>query len=232
MAASISRRIVRRTLAASAVVASVVLAIGMLHMPFARPLLMRLGGCPMAGVRMTAKEMENARHMAAASRRGGASSPARPALGFVLDATTVSEVREWAKRAGVRCQNPHPGLVVCTDVPARAVGMAESDEKLDEIAFGFSEQDRLVNATTMRTHLSPQSAEWTSREILSSLASHLGPAHKTVGTFGAAQLRLEPAASSISTALYRYKDYVADVSAMNLPGSGLLIREHYMSAND
>ena len=47
--------------------------IGLAHAPFARSLLMSLGGCPMAGARMTAAQAESARHMAL-----GADRPGRP----------------------------------------------------------------------------------------------------------------------------------------------------------
>ncbi|HEY5374304.1 MAG TPA: hypothetical protein VIK01_11495 [Polyangiaceae bacterium] len=35
-----------------------------------------------------------------------------------------------------------------------------------------------------------------------------------------------------ATVEYRFKDYIADLSATNIPGRGLLMREHYMSARD
>ena len=39
-------------------------------------------------------------------------------------------------------------------------------------------------------------------------------------------------ADSLAAVAYRYKDYFADVMAMNLPASGASVREHYMSANN
>lgn len=38
--------------------------------------------------------------------------------------------------------------------------------------------------------------------------------------------------NSLATRSYRFRDYVADVTAMNLPSAGLALREHYMSARD
>jgi hypothetical protein len=232
MAPSSSRPIVRKILAAASVLAFATAGIGVLHMPFARSLLMRVGGCPMAGARMTPKEMENARHIALADEhRAPLAAPARPSVGFQLDTTSLAEVHAWADMHKVECEDKHAGLVICTRVRPGSVGLPQSEGVIDELALGFNERNLLVNETTLRTHLTAPVAERTARAIVDSLAFRLGPAGKSAGDFGAQTLS-GPAAASISAVSYRYADYVADVSAMNSPHSGLLIREHYMSAND
>ena len=150
-------------------------------------------------------------------------------MGFALDTTSLAEVHAWAAREHVDCEDRHPGLVVCTGVAPAAVGVDAAEGAIDELALGFDEQGHLVNETTSRAHLTPMSAERAAHEIVSSLATKLGPAERSSGRFAAAELSGPPAAS-ISTVSYRYSDYVADVSAMNLPSLGLLVREHYLSA--
>ncbi|MDP9151431.1 MAG: hypothetical protein M3O36_16025, partial [Myxococcota bacterium] len=203
---------------------------GVLHAPFARSLLMRAGGCPMGGVRMTAAEMEAGRHRAAQIERGGTPAPARPALGFVLDKTTVADVRGWAKSHRISCEEPHPGLVVCSHVPAAFLGLSSAEAPVDDLALGFNQRDVLVNATTFRSRLTPDAAATAARQIASGLSSALGPAETTAGAFEAAHIAQEPAAS-VAVVSYRYSDYIASVSAMNMPG-GATLREQYMSAND
>jgi hypothetical protein len=221
----------RRLFVAAGAMALATAAIGVLHTPFARPWLMRLGGCPLAGAKMTPVEMENARHIALAHERGTGSAPARPAVGFTLDATTLAEVHAWAARSHADCEDPHPGLVRCVNVTPAAVGLDPAEGRIDELALGFDTKGRLVNETTFRSHLSPSAASHTARSIVDSLATKLGPADHHAGDFGAAHLS-QPTADSISAVSYRYSDYVADVSAMNLGFSGPLVREHYMSAKD
>jgi hypothetical protein len=230
MAPSSSRPFGRRALVAAGALALATAGIGVLHMPFARGLLMRVGGCPMAGARMTPREMENGRRIALADERGPAAAPARPAVGFALDTTSLAEVHAWADHDAVRCEDRHPGLVICTKVPPAAVGLPDAEGVIDELALGFNERNLLVNETTMRVHLTPEGAERTAHAIVGALRGKLG-AGKSLGDFGARHLS-GPTAESIATVTYRYADYVADVSAMNSPHSGLLIREHYMSAND
>jgi hypothetical protein len=36
----------------------------------------------------------------------------------------------------------------------------------------------------------------------------------------------------MSSVSYRFRDYIAEVTAMNGPSSGPSVREHYMSARD
>jgi hypothetical protein len=216
--------------AAGAVIAATAL-IGLAHAPFARSLLMSLGGCPMAGARMTPAVAERARRMGLSVDPAAVPAPARPALGFALDSTTLADVRAWADRAHVACDAPRPGLLKCTDVEPQVLGLPAVDGRVDELTLEFDPRDRLVNTTTYRTHLTPATASSQARAIVAALAEKLGPADKHAGDFAGVSLA-GPPAESISTVRYRYGDYVADVTAMNALSTGPSIREHYMSARD
>ena len=109
--------------------------VGLAHAPFARSFLMSLGGCPVAGARMTPEVAEHARQMALGVERPrvdeqsseiSVSAPARPALGFALDATTLQEVRAWARRESADCEDTRPGLVTCSSVRPEALGDRKS----------------------------------------------------------------------------------------------------------
>jgi hypothetical protein len=221
----------RRVFVAAGALAFATAAVGALHMPFARPLLMRLGGCPLAGARMTPVEMENGRHMALADAPVAAIAPARPALGFTLDTTTLADVHAWAARTHADCNDPHPGLVKCAGVAPTALGLDPSQGIVEALSLAFDLQGRLVNETTYRSHLAPAAAARAAPGIVASLATKLGPAGAHAGTFEAAQLS-KGTAESVSTVSYRFADYVADVSSMNIGSSGTILREHYMSARD
>jgi hypothetical protein len=221
----------RRLGIAAGALLGVTAAIGALHAPFARSLLMRLGGCPLAGAsKMTPVEMERARHIAAEAR-GTESAPARPALLFVLDSSTLADVHAWAARTHADCEDPHPGLVLCKNVTPEALGLDPAVGSIDTLALGFDTQSRLVNESTLREHLSAERASRTARGIVASLQSKLGPAERRSGTFDTAALA-RPGAAGISTAAFRFSDYLADVSTTNLGPTGPLLREHYMSARD
>lgn len=220
-------RIARIAIAAGAMVA----VVGAMHAPFARPLLMRLGGCPMAGAKMTPRESENARRMASSALRGSERAPARPAFGFALDETTLTDVRAWAERSHVACEDRRPGLLHCTDVPASALGLAPTARNVDELALEFDDQGRLRNATSLRTRRTAAAASAEAHALVDSLAGALGPAARRSGEFSESQLAA-PGAYSISTVEYRFADYVAEVTAMNAPSGGPSIREHFMSATN
>jgi hypothetical protein len=207
--------------------------IGVAHAPFARSRLMTLTGCPMGGRHMTPVESENARRMALAVYRGGhaESARARPALGFTLDATTLDDVRAWEQRMHVDCEDLRVDLIHCAAVRPDAFGLPATQGTVDELALEFDRGGRLVNVTTFRMHRTPDVASEQAHAIVSSLAQRLGPAGVRAGDFKAASF-VAPSAASISTVMYRYRDYVAEVTGMNAPSGGASIREHYMSAND
>jgi hypothetical protein len=221
----------RRLLIGASAVGLSIGAIGVAHAPFARSLLMRMGGCPMAGARMTTVESEAARHMALGVDHGSVPAPARPALGFALDITTPVDVRAWARRERVDCDEVRVGLIKCTNVRPGALGLPAADGKIDELSLEFNGHEHLVNTTTYREHLNPASAASAARSIVGSLRDRLGPAARSGGDFDAAQFS-EAGARSISTVTYRFTDYLADITAMNAPSGGPAIREHYMSARD
>jgi hypothetical protein len=205
--------------------------VALLHTPLARPLLMRLGGCPMAGARMTVAQMETARRLSVAQSRGTTNAPSRPALGFALDATTLAEVHAWAAREHVECEDARAGLVTCKNVAPLAVGRSAGEGLLDELDLGFDTRGHLVNVTTLRAHMSPAAATQAARDVARRLDGLLGPADKATGAFDASRLA-RGGAESLAAVQYRYRDYFADVATMTLPSSGPSVREHYMSARD
>jgi hypothetical protein len=202
-----------------------------LHTPMARPLLMRLGGCPMAGARMTVAQMETARRLSVAHGRGTTNAPSRPALGFALDATTLAEVHAWAAREHLDCEDARAGFITCKNVAPLAVGRSAGEGPLDELDLGFDAREHLVNVTTLRAHMSPAVAAQAARDIATRLDGLLGPADKATGAFDALRLA-RGGAESLAAVQYRYRDYFADVATMTLPSSGPSVREHYMSARD
>lgn len=207
-------------------------AVGVLHTPLARPLLMRLGGCPMAGAHMTPAQMDTARSLAVSASRGTRIAPFRPALGFALDATTLPEVHAWAAREHVDCEDARAGFVTCSHVDPIAIGRPAIEGAIDELDLGFDVRGHLVNVTTLRSHMRSDDAAKAARDMALWLSAKLGPADRANGgAFDARRLAVA-GVDSLATVGYRYRDYFADVMAMNLPASGASVREHYMSANN
>ena len=209
--------------------AALVLAIGLLHTPIGRPLLARMGvGCP---VQASPEDVERARLKAARATQGKDPSPAQPALGFVLDKMTAKDIKAWAEREHVSCDDMRSGSVIsCKDVPESALG-GRSGGPIDELVLAFSPTSkRLVNISTSQFGLDGEAAAAQMSEVVRSLEQQLGKPTREVGERSGAYLDSAP----LRTALvrYRFTDYQADVTATNLPGKGMVVREHYMSAND
>lgn len=210
-------------IAASAAVGTVI--VGALHMPFARPLLARIAGCPLE--RVTPEQVEVARAGALRRLRGTQVAPARPALGFALESTSLAGVRTWAASHGVSCEESRKGtLLKCTQIPAGLVAPGDSGV-IDEIAFGFRVADHvLTNVTTLRTGIDAASAA----ALLADASARL---RRDLGTASAERLPGRAwDATGPAFVSYRFSDYLAEASAMRVPERGVVLREQYVSADE
>lgn len=222
------RALLRRvSIYAVSVAAGLTLVAGLLHTKAARPLLARLGvGCPM---KASPEVVEAARLNSARTQRGTEAAASRPALGFALDTMTLSDVKAWAEKKNVSCEDKRVGFLQCVDVPLAALG--STGTTISKLDFGFSPTtERLVNITAWRDRLSGSVAVAQMDAVVSSMREQLGAPTREAGARSAAFLAAGPMHTAIVS--YRFKDYIADVSATNIPGRGLTLREHYMSARD
>ncbi len=198
--------------------------IGFLHTKPGRPLLMKLAGvagCPLG--KASPQRVEEVRRAALLKDRGTAPAPARPALGFELDASTLADVRAWEKRTGQDCTEEREGtLVRCRDVPAVAVGRPAWEGTIGEVSFGFSPRGPLVNVAVLYNHRAAEDTARIALDAKASLERELGSPHVDAGSFAAT--------GTTATLSYRFHDYEADMTAVKIPGSGFAVREQYSSA--
>ena len=205
-------------------------AVGLLHAPFGRLLMLRAGGCPLASAKLTVAQAENSRHLALRELKGTGVAPVRPALGFTLDVTTLAEARAWASSRHVRCEEPREALLRCAQVMPDALGLP-SCQGPAELSLGFDTRGLLVDVATFRAQLPVETASRAATDIAGSLVATLGPSQTAVGSFDVDHLS-RPGAWSIATRSYRYGDYVAGLTAMRLPSGGFAVREQYLSARE
>ena len=209
------------------VLAGLILLTGFLHTKAGRPLLARLGlRCP---VKASPEAVEAARRNAARTLRGTETAASRPALGFALDSMTLSDVKTWAAQKNVSCDELRVGLMRCTDVPSLAVG--STGPVINRLDFGFAPAtEHLVNVSAWRSGMTGDAAAAQLSAVVGQMKEQLGMPTHEAGSRTAGYLASGP--MHTATVEYRFKDYIADVSATNIPGRGLLLREHYMSARD
>ncbi|HTA19274.1 MAG TPA: hypothetical protein VK989_08275 [Polyangia bacterium] len=206
--------------------------VGVLHMPFAAPLLRQImpgGICPI--MRGTPEQIDRAHAVAATAIRASASTPApvRPALGFTLDKSTRADLDAWAKRNDVSCKSiaGNETLRRCTDIPASAVGEPEALGALEEATFEFKSSGQLVNVQTMRRHLSGAQAALAAGTLEQAAVAGLGAPSTSAGTPTAAHLSSGQLATFVAT--HVFTDYRATISATNLAPTGVMVREEYLS---
>lgn len=211
--------------------ATFVVAGALLHAPFARPWLAKVGGCPVGNA--SAAEIESVRLSAVAKTRGDVVAPARPALGFVLDETTPEAVHAWAKRHDVTCDVKRDGLFVsCRDVPLVALEADEGREgSVSDVSFAFRPSDRtLVNVTATTFALTPREAAARTAASAASLRTTLGAPTSEAGQ--ATEEALGRGGYATAIVAYRFSDLLADVTTTSFDRTGVTVREHYLSARD
>jgi hypothetical protein len=203
-------------------------AIGFLHTPAGRPVLAALGvGCPAA--RVSPVEVEALRQRALVSLRGATPAAARPAFGLALDASTELQVTAWTAAHGLDCTaaaRPTRRLT-CLDVPASALPSAAAGTGLDEVSFTFFPDGRLLGVETLRRRLTAAAAGRLFTTITDDLDARVGRATERAGAPTAAYL--DGGAMHTAFARYRYSNFLATVTAMNLSGR-VALREQYQSA--
>jgi hypothetical protein len=220
--------LIRTAIYVASTLVALTLVIGALHLKVARPLLARLGvSCP---VKASPEEVEAARLESARAQRGAEAALSRPALGFELDRMTLRDVKDWAEKKQVSCEELRKGLLLrCSGVAEAALG--NTGPVIDQLDFGFAPRTaRLVNLSAWRSGMTADSAATQMNAVAQSLKQQLGAPTREAGARSARYLASGP----MHTALvqYRFSDYIADVSATNFAGRGLMLREHYMSARD
>ncbi len=207
--------------------------IGVLHLPFAAPLLrmIRIGAvCPLT--RGTPEQIDRAHAIGGAAIHASAtaSAPARPALGFTLDQSTRADLDAWATRHGLSCSSigGNANLRRCTDVPASAVGEPEVLGVIEEVAFELRGTGELVNVETLRRGLTPARAALVTSDLERTAASTLGEPGRSGGQATAAHLAHGYLSSFVAE--HVFTDYRATVSATNMGKTGVMVREQYLSA--
>jgi len=202
-------------------------AVGFLHTKAGRPILAALGvGCP--AMRVTPAQVETVRQRALATLRGKTPAASRPAFGLALDVTTEADAKAWAAARGLDCASAERPTrhLTCSDVPANLLTDAQAG-KLDEVNLTFFPDGRLLGVETLRRQLDGDQAARLFTTITTALDAHVGTVTERAGTATAAYL--DGGAMHTAFARYRYSDYLATVTAMNLSGR-VALREQYQSA--
>jgi hypothetical protein len=199
---------------------------GFLHTPYGRPFMRRLGmTCP--ATRVLPAQVEAVRLRAVAALRGDLPSPARPALGQNLDVSRAADVTAWTRAHGLGCvEEARPVHAIRCDGPADRVARDPKAPPVDQVVFAFSPDGRLVSVDRLRSTLTPVEATRLFGEAADQLLAALGPG-QVVGD--ASPDYLASGSMHIARLAYRFADYLATVTAMNV-GGRIVMHEQYESA--
>jgi hypothetical protein len=228
------RALVRALALGTGVAGLFVAVLGFAHTPAGRPLLGALGrvahgGCPFGYDKpMSPAERERQRSSFARVHRGSERAASRPALGFVLDRTTRSEVIAALGKHGVSCAAAR-GLsdLTCNGVPSVALGGAPAPARNLWLTFGTREQ--LLSIVAISRASSPNSISGAFVATERELGQDAGAATQTRGD--ANPEALAQGTLRQASAEFRFSDYYALTRAANL-GKSFVFTEEYRSLPD
>jgi hypothetical protein len=204
-------------------------AIGWMHTPSGLRLLAALGlPCPVNTVSL--ERVVALRSAGVAPLQALGPAPVRPAPGgLVLDQTTERDAGALLAHAHAQCEAQVRGYryLRCRGVDAAALALA--GPPVSELRLSFNGAGRLIGIDVYWRGMAAGDVRSAWSDAAGRLRAALGAPSLTLGDPSPEVL----AASPIQTARvqYRYADYVATVTASHLPGSGLALREQYMSTH-
>jgi hypothetical protein len=185
---------------------------GLLHTPVGRPLLARLGGCPVGVVKP--QDAERLHRAANAQSAGLENAQAKPCPGFALGQAERLDVSNWAKRWNLTCRDKLEGhLMLCAHVPAEALSRA--GHAIEEVEFSFGVEDGKLYALSLFSRKDPQGAEIT--DLVAGLERTLGIPHVRLGSM---------VGTATFTQAYHFANYTNELTATPI-GESVAVREHY-----
>ncbi len=218
------RRLATRLLSAVSLLTGLLGLIGFAHTPAGKPLLSwlaRTAGCPVDLEGGDAAQVEAFRQQQGQRVRGLQLERARPALGFTLGVTTREHV--VARLGGaIDCAWSRQQTVLrCNDQGLRLAGGVP----LADLHLQFNVDGRLVAVDAWHAPLAADQA-------LDRLSQRRAQLDQEVGAFTDSEHPMD--ANTLAQAplrrtavAYRYRNYVARISATNLGARGVRVREQY-----
>ena len=209
---------------------AVVAFIGVLHMPIARPLLLSLEAwCPVLSV--PASQVETMQAVAATSMGGTDPAPSRESTALRLVFGTAADVDAWAHARSFTCDTESRGFEYrwCRNVPASALGRLEVDPaQAREVVIARDSSGRTRAVDIMARTTAGTAATQLAQTTALDLQHTLGEPTERHGSFDAESLGVP-----FGNALVRYafSDVVVTLTATNIPGSGVAVREQYLAVN-
>lgn len=199
--------------------------VGFAHTSGGQPLLAWLRGAPGCPVSLEggdARRVEAHRILHLKRALGSDAARAHPALDFELGRTHRDEVRRWAQERGAECKTLREESVLrCS----RFAGAHARSLPLDDAHLQFDARGILVAADLYRARTSAGRAVSFVRERAGTLDAKVGP--RTTSDLEKTQRDLAEQRFARVSVAYRYRQYVAELSATNLGERGIRVRERY-----
>jgi hypothetical protein len=210
-------RLARKARIPLVIVALGLAGVGALHAKAMRPLLARVGGCPVAGRTASPEQLEAFRVKNAPALKGTTRALAHPAFGFQLDRSTKAEVVAWGEKVHAECTEELGGAALRCE---RADGV-----EIEDAYFRFDPRGVLVGVDLIHPATDGATALRIVDELAAKLEQEAGAPTAIRGTRTPEFLDGQYRQAALE---FHFTDYAADLTATNL-GAGVVVREQYRS---
>jgi hypothetical protein len=185
--------------------------------------------CPLDQRPLTAQQVEASRRDGVLAQRGVRAAPVIPTYaGLELGTTHEAQAVDWARKIGVGCEVRIRGMrfLKCSEIPPKKLPGEEGQSSIRALTLAFDPQDRLVAIDVFRNRLSEMEARAVMLAHARELHARLGQPTEAAGSLAPGAL----AGRLFKTAFvhYRFKNYLAYLTATNIPWSGgIAVHEQY-----
>lgn len=223
---NVKRALVKAGLGIAGFCAFATAVIGVAHTPWGRPLLKlpllssmaASAGCPVGTIEPAA--FEQVRRTKLKGEVGTDAAKTRPALSFTLGQARRADVERWATAQSADCKTGQVASVLeCNEVK---LGTAPT---ITRLRLQFDGQERLVSVDLFRSAATDEALVARFNGLAEELTRSVGPATTTVGESSVEFMKSSPLQTVVKQ--YRYRDYVAKATLLNMGKRGLKLREQY-----
>lgn len=220
----------RRAAAAAASLMLIVGGIGLLHLPAARPWLTYLAAfCP---VETNPALVQPLQRDAVLRLRGERPAPSSATVPLHLLQLQAPALETWARQRGIHCQATAAAFrtFTCDQVPAAVLGRdtgAGRDDTYD-LVVSMNESGQTVAVSVLVRQLDATRGAHLLAAVRHELDAVLGAPTRASGDATATALA-RPFYGASSE--YRFSDRIVRVAGTHIPGSGVVVRELYLTGD-
>lgn len=158
--------------------------------------------------------------------KGVRASPTKSIWGLTLNQTSEYQLIQWVQRRKINCDKRRIGYsyIKCPNVPLKKLGFPIENSR-GELNFVFDSRSKLIFVGLLHRKLQSEKALEILNTLSEDLNKRLGKPSRAPASMSLADLDSEKNSVSYE---YRFKDYVARITATKVSSAGIILYEQHV----